>query len=537
MRSVSILLLTFFISLPCLSQQTKEIWVQLLDAETKEPISFATVLFKGTSRGVIADYDGQFRLPFVDINNVPDLVVTALGYNDLELSPKTLNPTEINIVEMLPQAESLDAVILNVTKNNRQKALNVSALIKQNKKILGKEIVQKAIDRISENLDDKAHSLIGYYRDYQLVSDEYFNLNEGILEQFDAGITTNKISNVNNRNAFYSLQTNPEFKKSEQYAKAYDGESKYVENADLLAFGGNELSILNVHNPIRNYNQNSFSYVYTLNKDFIPNHIFSKEGFVFDEDNPIVNVSFTTLTNTRKGVQQRVQGSYKPTKLKVSGVISISLKDYAIHGFNYTMYDFNQRNPLFNVRIEYKQHDQKMYLNYISFNNRFTVTDDFVFREEKITYDKESQSFEVLLNNDVESKNIKKRNFKIKLDGKKVIVKSIKVISSKRIQVFINDFDNSLSELFEDDMKNLEFVIKGIKDVGGRSIYKSREVTGYQFREFFTQEIFKNKDLDTSLKFAAKGQSLLYAPLNVLGDTTPYIVNSPLEKRRMNVQN
>ncbi|MFD1063429.1 carboxypeptidase-like regulatory domain-containing protein [Winogradskyella litorisediminis] len=535
LKKLLLTILTLFSTWLSISQN--ELKIELLDADTKEPISFATAIFKGTSRGIVADYDGRFRIPYIDINNIPDLTITALGYNDLEISPKILSVTEVNILEMSPQTEALDLVILNVTKNNRQKAINVGSLIKKNKRILGNEIVQIAIDKIPENLDNNPHSIIGYYRDYQLVNDEYYNLNEGILEQFDAGIGTEKISDVNNRNVFYSFERNPDFKSSTQYSQEYNGESKYVQNADLLAFGGNELSILNVHNPIRNYNLNSFSYVYKLAENFVRNHIFSKEGFVFDEDNPIVNVSFTTLTNQRKGVQQRVKGTQTAEKLKVLGNISISLKDYAIHAFNYTMYDFNQRNPLFNVRIEYKQLGDKMYLNYISFNNRFIVTDDFVFRDEKVIYNKENQCFEVLFNNEVATKKINKRNFKIRLRKKKVLIKSVKIISPKRIQVFVNDFDNSLSELFENDMKNLEFTIKNIEDTDGREIYKSREVTGYQFREFFAQEVFINKPLNRDLKFASKGQPLLYAPLNSLGDTQPYIVNSPLERRRMNVEN
>lgn len=530
-------LIILFLSVCTVSFSQNELKIEIIDSETNEPISYATAIFKKTSRGVVADFDGRFKIPFERIEDIPDLIITALGYTDLEVSAKTLNGQDINIIKMIPQAESLDAVILSVTKNNKQSALNVTTLIKKNKKTLGKEIVERAIKKITENLDDNPHSLIGYYRDYQLVNDEYYNLTESILEQFDSGISSNKLTDNQNGNAIYSLKKNEEFKTSKAYSGVYDGESKYVENANLLAFGGNELSILNVHNPIRNFNQNSFSYVYKLNENFIPNHQFSKDGFVFDEDNPIVNISFTTLTNQRKGVQQRIQGSNKEEKLKVTGVISISIKDYAIHGFSYTMYDFNQRNPLFNVRIEYKQSGDNMYLNYISFNNRFIVTDDFVFKDEKVTYDKQEQYFEVFFNNSIITDNLKKRNFKIRLKNTKVIVKSVEVISPKHVKVFVNDFDKSLSGLDDKQMKDLEFTIRNIEDVDGRSIYKSREVTGYQFREFFTQEIFKNKEPDYSLKFAPKNESLLFAPKNDLGHIKPYIVNTPLEKRRMNLEN
>ena len=44
---------------------------------------------------------------------------------------------------------------------------------------------------------------------------------------------------------------------------------KYIQNADIVSFGGNELSILNAHNPIRIFNQASFSFVYKLEKEFL----------------------------------------------------------------------------------------------------------------------------------------------------------------------------------------------------------------------------------------------------------------------------
>ncbi|WP_299112820.1 carboxypeptidase-like regulatory domain-containing protein [uncultured Winogradskyella sp.] len=529
-----ILSVTFLFIICYSSFSQKEILVELIDAETNEPISFATVAFKETNRGLVADYDGQFRLPYIEINNLPDIIITALGYTSIEINPRVLKIGKLNVIKMFPQAESLDAVILNVTNNNKQKSLGLNNLIKKNRKILGKEIVEKAINLIPSNLNESPSSVIGYYRDYQLVNDEYFNLNEGILEQFDAGISTSKIENAKNQNAFYSLKTNAEFKTSKRYSKKYDGESKYVENAELLSFGGNELSILNVHNPIRNYNKNSFSYVYQLNKDFIKNHEFSKEGFTFDKENPIVNISFTTLTNQGKGVQQRVLGAKKIEKLKVEGHISISLKDYAIHGFTYTMYDFKQRNPLFNVKIEYKHFKGKMYLNYISFNNRFVVGEDFIFKDESVTYNQEEECFNVYFNNKLGTNTIKRRNFKIRLKDRKVLVKSVKVMSPKHVKIQINDFDKSMAELFDKDMSDLSFEIKGVKDIDGRSIYKSRTVTGYQFREFFTQEIFQSKTLNNNLKFAPKGQPLQVTQVNELLNTIPYIINSPLQKRRMN---
>ena len=526
----------FFMVLISFSQQ--EIKVELKDAETNEPISFATIRFEGTSRGIIADYDGQFRLPYSVIDSLPNLLVTSLGYKSLNINPRKLNPDIINTIKMIPQVESLETVVLSASLKKKYRTKEIDEIVNAGKKMLADEIVRLAISRIPVNLNNNSHSYIGYYRDYQFTNNEYYNLNEGILEQFDSGILTHKVYDSTNKEVLYSFKKNNNFKISDDYAVQYDGLNKFVKNAKIRGFGGNELSILNTHNPIRNFNTNTFSYVYQLNKDFIYNHAFSKSDVYFVEDEPVIDIVFHTKRSQKNNVTIRINKQKSPAiKNRVVGKITIALTDFAIYRFDYKMFDYNHANPLFNVSIEYRKQNEKMYLNYISFNNRFSVAEDFIFETSDIIYNKKNQIFNVSFNSDLDIRIIKKRNFKIKYEGRRISIKSVEIVNPKNVEIKIKDYDGSLEELTKDDMGKLSFLIRDVRDSMGREIYKRRSINAYQFREFFVQEVFPNKTIDSNLKYLSKVSPLKKATINkVISNSEEYIINSPLKKRRMNIE-
>lgn len=512
-----------------------EIKIELKDSETNQPVSYATVRFNGTNRGIIADYGGGIRIPFEVIDSIPNLLISSIGYKSINVSLKELDATVVNIIKMIPQVESLDVVILQTKNRNKVEGVKLEALIKKSKKMIAKDIVIKAIESIPKNLSDNSHSSIGYYRDYQIVNNEYFNLNEAILEQFDKGISTHKTLERYNQGAFYSFKKNTNFEVDTALVKAYNDASKFIENASIAAFGGNELTILNIHDPIRNYNRKSFSYVYQLNKDLVINHVFEKKDIQFVEGEPIINISFKTVKPKKRFNYIQDNAVSRMSALhNVDGLISISLLDFSIHDFSYTMYDSNPLNPLFNVKIEYRRQDGNMYLNYISFNNRFIIeAGNDVFREISAFYDKEINAFEVKFNNEIDKKSVKKKRFSVKYKGKRAFVKDVEFISSRVIRINIADFDDLLKDLQPKDMIDVDFKIRKVKDINGAKIYKKRRVVAYQFREFFVQEVFPNKELNKKQKFISKVRSLDKARINNEIDPNTYIINSPLEKRVM----
>ncbi|WP_299525482.1 hypothetical protein [Winogradskyella sp.] len=497
-----------------------ELKIELQDSITTEPISFATIRFDGTNRGLIADYNGQFRLPIKTAKGLSFLVITSIGYKVLKIDPKKLLADELNILKMMPQTEALDAVILN----SKKPRFSLDE-VKKNKQLLASDIVRRAVYAIPVNLDYKPHSYIGYYRDYQIIDGNYYNLNEGILEQYDGGINSKKVQDSINQSVFYSFKTNRNFDINEYYTKAYNDSTKYIQNAKILPYGGNELTLLNVHDAIRNHDISSFSFVYKIKREFLYNHNFMKGDVRFIDDEPVINI---ILESKKSKIGQTH---------KVNGVITISLQDFSIHNFTYTVYDSNLFNPLFNIETEYRRQDGEMYLNYITFNNRFVITEGEVFKESKVIYNKPQNRFYIDFDTDLDVKTVQRRDFKIRYNGKRVVIKKLEVVNPKRISLQVAEFDESLMEITSEEMTGVKFTIKNISDIDGRMIYEPQKKIGYQFREFFVQEVIPGKSLEDGLQYIPKNQTLMSAPINENSEMDVYIINSPLMQRRMRKKN
>lgn len=516
MRLKKILLVCFLYVIGNNLFAQEEIKIELQDKTSAEPVSFATVRFEGTNRGLVADYNGQFRLPLKLVEELNIIVITSIGYEALEVDPKKLSLDKINILLMAPQTEVLDAVILK----SKKPKFSIDE-VKKNKQFLATDIVKKAVNAIPLNLDDKPHSYIGYYRDYQIIDDQYYNLNEGILEQFDYGIDSEKIQHYKNQSVLYSFKTNVNFNIDEYYTKAYNEDTKYIQNADILSYGGNELTLLNVHDAIRNYNINTFSYVNIITKDFLHNHRFSKGSVRFIDGEPVVDINL-------ESIKSKVSYAHN-----ASGVITISLNDFSIYNFVYTVYDFNRLNPLFNIETEYRRQNGTMYLNYITFNNRFVVVDNDIFKESGVTYNREQNRFYVSFDTDIDVNTVQRRDFKIRFNDRKIFIEKLEVLGTKQISLQVAEFDESLMDVTYEEMEGFDFVIKNISDLKGRKINDPQKKTAYQFREFFIQEVIQEKDIDKNLKVIPKKSPLSLAPINEISEMDTYILNTPLMQRRM----
>lgn len=527
-------LLSFTLLFSISTYSQKEIKASVIDSITSEPVSFATVRFKDSNRGIVADFNGNFRLPFIEKENLPKLLVTALGYKSIDIDPVLLSDTSVNIIKMSPQSESLEVVIINHSNKNNEDRVKLDNIIKEKRKLLAKEIVWRAIRNIPNNLDQKFHSYIGYYRDYQFADSRYYNLNEAILRQYDQGILKQDRLGEPSQQALYSFNLNDKYKKDSTYSIKYDGSNKFIQNAQIEGFGGNELSILNIHNPIRNYDINTFSYVYQMNKDFPYIHRFSKSRIYFVDDDPVIDIKFITDKRASK-FQPRFSNTpnFVAYRNNVEGTITISLKDYSIYRLDYKMFDNVDTNPLFNINIEYKKQDGKMYLNYISFNNRFTVEDDSkTFKESSVFYNREIEAFDIKFKQEIDKSTVSSKNFRIRYNGKRVVIKKEIPYNSRTILVYIiaPEFNKGTKNVFKKDMKGFDFKIKKLKDINVRVIYKKTKTVAYQFREFFVQEVVKGKDTKTSVKVISKMTPLKLAPINELKDTEAYIINSPLRE-------
>lgn len=507
-RPQYLVLILFVISSVCIHAQSQlEVLCRVIDKATKIPVSYATIQIVNTSQGTVANIDGDFRIPQNYWEDNATIIISSIGFESKTIALNSLTKTGINVIEIISKTEELDQVVIQASKNNSSTNLEPYTIVKT------------AIQKIPENYPSTQFSTMAYYRDYQVVNNTYFNLNEAILESFDYGFHTDVIMGKQNQNALYSYRENKEFPRDSVLLLPYDGDRKFINNTDMSSQGGNELGILNIHNPIRNYEQLSFSFVYVFKKKFLENHELTNIKKVYLNDELLYEISFKALQKLTK------------TSHKAVGKIYIAKSDFAIHKLTYAVYEIKAPKPLFEVSIEYKKINDLMYLNYITFNNQFIVNDSYRFDIIKVDYSLEERAFFVIFNSDIDVNTLDRKDFKFRFNNKKLLTKKVELIDSKSVKVDIEDW--SLPDVDEEtNMSEFTYKIKNIYDTSNRKLFKTSKIRGYQFREYFVQEVFENKQSSQNLTFINKYSPLSEAEINSLEITKSYWLNTPLKSTR-----
>ena len=103
-KLLSIILVAFTVMLPALAS-AKTVNGVVVDAETGEPLSGATVLPQGSTSGVATNLDGQFSLTVAD--NVKAIVISYIGYET-----KTVKAGQDMKIELVAGANVLDDLVV-----------------------------------------------------------------------------------------------------------------------------------------------------------------------------------------------------------------------------------------------------------------------------------------------------------------------------------------------------------------------------------------------------------------------------------------
>lgn len=522
------ILFIFFTGFLNSQQKSSKISCTVLDSKTKKPVVYATVMLKKINRGTHANYNGNFEIPSKYIKD-GTIQISSIGYKTKEVKLSNLQLDKTNIIYLKISTNSLQEVVV---KSNKKK-----------KKLLAKQIVRKAIRNILENSPTQPHSYIGYYRDYQQPVGnsyqkvmkikkpiEYLNVHEAILQSFDYGFTSDKLKDKQNQTSLFEYKVNSNFLQDSTLTIPYDNKSKkYSESVYITPLGGNELNILDLTNSIRNHDKMSFSFVNIFNRDFLNNHKFKLKEVVFLDDIPIYKIYFTSLKN---------KTSYEYSAF---GYIYISKSDFAIHKLNYNLYYRKKDNPQYSVTIEYKPLRDKMYLNYISFNNFFEATNGNYFKIDKTFFNSKTNSFKIYFNRQLNMNSLEpfKRNFKIYYKGKKLKIFNVNTFENRLNALTVSVDKNSLEKLnFEAEKRNpnyakyFVFDISNIKDIDGYFINERPSIKINQYRELFVQEIIENKKLPEKYIFINKKLPLAKSKITPTNFKDAFWINSPLKKKK-----
>ena len=515
-----------------LSAQTSEfLRAKVLDQQTGEPVLFATVSIKGKSKGVITNMDGSFRLPINFWKSGISIEISSMGYEKKEFDLRNFSPNDINIVRLVPGVFTLNEAVV---------------IAKGEKRLSARAIVRRAIERIPKNYPLSNFSTKGYYRDYQLDSLGYLNLNEAILQVFDNGF--DEIDSVSTKTRIYEYKQNTTFRRDTLADDSYNYKDwkKTIDNAYLESHGGNEFTILRVHDAIRNYKINSFDLINSMEDgDILKNHSFKKMEDTYFDGEPLYTIRIKKIL---PGYEAR-------------GTVYISKNNYAIHKLQYAVYDDNKRNKnerlqeigvkgelIFEIVSEYnRDSDLKMYLNYISFHNTFQLSIRPKFVIEDLLIMAEKRAFLLNFNNQPVIDPIFQSNewYDFNYKGKKIEFEKIEVKSNSTIVLFPKMSSRDLSNMFGDleTMANknrdvsaaMKFKVTGLKDVEGNMLNTWTYRNYDQFREFFTQETFPNLSVGISkdslmLKDAPLDGKL--QPICLQCKSSSYWMNTPLQNTK-----
>lgn len=486
------LILSFLVSACCFSQQGDYIFGQLVDSTQNEPIAFASIRIKGKALGVITNIDGTFKIPsrYKTLGEI--IEISCLGYSSKELIIADLVEDQSNIIILKPGGFELNEAV-------------VSANIKR---LSAKQIVKIAINSIPQNYPESEFGLVGYYRDYQLKNGGYTNLSEAIIKVVDQGF--GKKNSYYNQYQMLSYDENLDFE-IDSFAKQpydYEGFNKTVPNATMKNDGGNEFVILGMHDAIRNYKEDSFSFINDMKSDFIDNHRFKLRG----------------KSSYKKQQVYEIVGAYRNDDYSAQAKIFIDTEDFAINKLDYTVFKrakpegknlavnpkerFSDgfknlnREILYRIQTEYARSSKGiMFLNYISFYNKVLIQRPAVFKS-KFSINMADNSFRIRMNKQPANLNkIKNRDFKIAYKNMTVPIKEFYYSEDERTFVVCPNLDSErLEDLFErlfterEDLLVVEVAYNygNIRDSLGNKLDERKWEYLHQYREFFTQETQTN---------------------------------------------
>ncbi len=98
---------------------TVQVWSQgsvILDAQTQEPVSFATISF-GDGRGTFAGEDGRFSFTKKTYPDIDSLFISSIGYQEKGVAINNLPPK----ILLLPETNLLSEVVVSAPKRGKYK--------------------------------------------------------------------------------------------------------------------------------------------------------------------------------------------------------------------------------------------------------------------------------------------------------------------------------------------------------------------------------------------------------------------------------
>ena len=200
-------LVFIFLSPVSKAQQTLTLSGKLIDAETEEPIIFASIGIDGKSVGTVSNTLGEFDFHVPYVYKDYDMVIRMLGYNNISAKISDLAFQDTLILRLNKSSKVLEEVVI-------QDSLS------------GADIVSAAILYIDKNYANEPFMMNGFYRDLKKVGGKYFSLLEAAVKIYDEDYTEPK-----NKNRLRERVALMEVRKSLGYSNRF---TRYFDEYNLL---------------------------------------------------------------------------------------------------------------------------------------------------------------------------------------------------------------------------------------------------------------------------------------------------------------
>ena len=495
------------------AQQQRSYTATVVD-ETNQSIPFASVRLIKYGQGVITNADGGFRIPVLDVFLRDTLVITCIGFKSRRLAIASLDPLNPNIIRLQSSVVELSPVEIRAADT---------------RKLTGRRLVERAINRIPYNYPQSQFGYIAYYRDYQIKDRQYVNMNEALVQVNDEGFSTN--DQLDTKIQLIEYKPNTAFPVDTIARQPYDNiERKFIPHASLKNFSGNELATLMVHDPLRNHGLFSFSFINRLDKDFLINHRFSMAGTLVEDNRVLYIVSFITTDNA-SGMEHQGRGK-----------LFIEKGNYRIHKLQYSTIEWQSHKPvpLYNVSVEYVNRGNLMYLNYISFNNEFKMRNEDDFKVLEVRQLADSAGFLVRFSHrPTEHTARNEANYNFRLNGKRIDLRKIVFTENRStepafhmaVMAYVKDtirFNEQLGNLAH---HTITADIKGIRDFKDREVNVMTFVGATQYREIFVQQHITDPSDSTKYPVIDKYTPLYKTPPPKESAHSNFWMNTPLIRR------
>ncbi len=288
---------------------------KVIDKETKEPLTFASIGLKGKSIGTITNLQGEFDFHIPNELRNDLLTINMLGYKTFNAPVWTLLDINPLVIEMDKSPFVLDEVVISDS-------------------LSGGEILQIALSRVEQNYPMAPHLLHGFYRDLKKVGGTYISLLEAAVKIYDEDYKEPR-----NKNRLRERVALEEVRRSIGYASRF---TSYFDQDNLL-------EVLLLHNSIRYQ-------LFPYEQSFFDGIVRMKESYYDGEE-------IYVLSHT---------GSYRLTVYVEKSTYAVIHIEYEETGEDSLTKKRGLESKLVSIRRvnDFKKFDGKYYINYISMDSK-----------------------------------------------------------------------------------------------------------------------------------------------------------------------